>query len=70
MWGKDRPGVRPRRPIVVAVQKGLAIEMVSVGPYVPDQGGTYGHPNPAGTPIPFLLDPLGNSITWPGQAPR
>ncbi|HLQ61147.1 MAG TPA: hypothetical protein VK131_04725, partial [Candidatus Acidoferrales bacterium] len=61
--------LRGRLIIVVAVRKGLAVEMVSVGPYIPDDG-RYGHPNPAGTPIPFLLDPLANSITWPGETPR
>jgi hypothetical protein len=53
-----------RLVIVVAVKKGLAIAGLGLARFVPD---TLDHPNPAQTGVVFDLDPVINSVVWPGD---
>jgi len=52
--------------VIVSVKKGLAVEMVALGPYVQQTGG---HPNPADTKLP-LMPGVVNSVVFPGDAPE
>ena len=47
----------------------LAMELVSVGAYVPNVPSTFPHSNPAATNIVLFFSPLANSVRWPGEAP-
>jgi hypothetical protein len=55
--------------LLVAVQGDVAVELVSVGAYVPNVPSTFPHPNPAATNIVLFFSPLANSVRWPGEAP-
>ncbi|HXN03166.1 MAG TPA: zinc ribbon domain-containing protein [Candidatus Dormibacteraeota bacterium] len=52
--------------LIVSVKKGLAIEMIALGPY---QQQTGGHPNPAATKLPRMSGVV-NSVVFPGDAPE
>jgi hypothetical protein len=58
------PTVRVRQVVIVAIKKGLAIAGLGLAPFVRD---TEGHPNPAQTDVVFALDPIINSVVWPGD---
>jgi hypothetical protein len=57
---------RARVLVIVSVKKGLAVEMVALGPY---EQQTKGHPNPAGTKLPRMPGVV-NSVVFPGDAPE
>ena len=63
------PTVRMRLVIVVAVTKGLAIWGRALAPFVADADHVWAHPNPAQTWVVFYLDPVINSVVWPGDRP-
>jgi len=60
---------RARLVLMVAVRGDLAVELVSVGAYVPNVPSTFPHSNPAATNIVLFFSPLANSVRWPGEAP-
>ena len=64
------PTVPMRLVIVVAVKKGLAIWGRALAPFVADADDVRSHPNPAQTWVVFVLDPVINSVVWPGDRPR
>ena len=59
---------RRRLIIIAAVKNGLAVELVSIGPYKPSKSGA-GHPNPANTPIVNYFDDIVNTVRFPGDPP-
>jgi hypothetical protein len=61
--------VRGRVVIVAAVKKGVAVIGTASGPYYKTDKKD-GHPNPAGVKVAFALDPLLETVRWPGDAPR
>jgi hypothetical protein len=63
------PTVPMRLVIVVAVKNGLAISGVALAPFVADADHVWGHPNPAQTWVVIHLDPVINSVVWPGDRP-
>jgi hypothetical protein len=63
------PTVPMRLVIVVAMKKGLAIWGRALAPFVADADGVWNHPNPAQTWVVFYLDPVINSVVWPGDRP-
>jgi hypothetical protein len=63
------PTVPMRLVIVVAVKNGLAISGVALAPFVADADHVWGHPNPAQTWVVIDLDPIINSVVWPGDRP-
>lgn len=54
--------------VMVAIKKGLAIGVDSIGPLY-DPKDPPGHPDPAGTLFPVCWDSITNSVTWPGDQP-
>jgi hypothetical protein len=56
-----------RLVIVVAVKKGLAVWGGALAPFVRDTPDVFDFPNPAQTKVVFDLDPVINSVVWPGD---
>jgi hypothetical protein len=61
------PTVPMRLVIVVAVKKGLAVWGGALAPFVRDTPDVFDFPNPAQTKVVFDLDPVINSVVWPGD---
>lgn len=60
---------RRRLIVIAAVKNGLAVEMVSIGPYKASNSHDDGHPNPANTSIVNYFDDIVNTVRFPGDPP-
>lgn len=58
-----------RLAILVAVKNDVAVEVISIGPYIPNSPSNFGHPNPASTNIVFYMSHLANDVRWKGEPP-
>ena len=61
--------VHARVVVEVAIKRGLAVILNSIGPYVKSAPDAQGHPNPAETTMPYYFVDAANSVTWPGDPP-
>lgn len=61
--------VHGRAMVVAAVRGGVAVEVSGLGPYYATTRSD-GHPNPADTKFVLYLDPILETVRWPGDAPR
>lgn len=60
---------RRRLIIIAAVKNGLAVELVSIGPYKQSNWQIDNHPNPANTKIVNYFDDIVNTVRFPGDPP-
>ena len=56
-----------RAIIMVSIKRGIAVEAIGLGPYLP-QAET-GHPNPAKTLVQFAMTGITNTVRWRGDSP-
>jgi zinc-ribbon domain len=60
---------RRRLIVIAAVKNGLAVELVSVGPFRASNYKDDLHPNPANTKIVNYFDDIVNTVRFPGDPP-
>ena len=60
---------RARLALLVTVKNDVAVEIIAVGPYIPNSPSNFGHSNPASTSIVTYMAHLANDVRWRGEPP-
>jgi hypothetical protein len=60
---------RARLAIVVAIKNDVVVEVIAVGPYIPNSPSNFEHPNPASTITVTYMSHLANDVRWKGEPP-